>query len=266
MAKKYKIICSILCILLVVAFIYISNKSFTDEKLVSGVYNHPFKDYVVFYPQHQDDEVLWGGSAIVKAIKECGKDNVYVVLVSDGSGVNTFKNKQYRKLSRKEKLEIRNNEFRAALKDLGIKKENIIILADIDKHEGAHFELMKKVALKFEKDLKSVTHVSHCYKYDNHPMHRKNGKVMHELYLKGEIKETMYFLKPKYASKVQSNQRAIYISNDDISYRRVKDACMEYKLLDLSNHRHGIGYTSAQRYFDRLLEDPYLTSILYMPK
>ncbi|EPZ59111.1 hypothetical protein H477_1864 [[Clostridium] sordellii ATCC 9714] len=47
------------------------------------VENKRFKDHVVFYPQHQDDEVLWGGTAIVDAIKECGADNVYVVLVSD---------------------------------------------------------------------------------------------------------------------------------------------------------------------------------------
>lgn len=96
-----------------------------------------FKSNAVFYPQHQDDEVLWGGSAIVNAIKQCGTDNVYVVLVSDGSGVNVFRaNTKFRNLTRKQKEELRNNEFKSALKELGVKQQNIIILADIDKKRG----------------------------------------------------------------------------------------------------------------------------------
>ena len=46
-----------------------------------------FGDTVVFYPQHEDDETLWAGSAILEAIKERGADNVYVVLVSYGTGI-----------------------------------------------------------------------------------------------------------------------------------------------------------------------------------
>lgn len=98
------------------------------------------------------DEVLWGASAIAKAINEVGEDNVYVVLVSDGSGVNVFKNnKKFKNLSREEKKELRNNEFRDALKQLGVKKENIRILADIDEKPGTHYDLMEKTILDFEK-------------------------------------------------------------------------------------------------------------------
>lgn len=69
---------------------------------------------------------MWGGSAIVEAIRQRGSDHVFVVLVSDGSGVNVFKNKQYKGLSREEKSRLRNNEFKAALKDMGISEESTI--------------------------------------------------------------------------------------------------------------------------------------------
>ena len=50
--------------------------------LVSGFgdeedYGHTkFKDNVVFYSQHQDDETLWAASAIIEAINEVGADHV----------------------------------------------------------------------------------------------------------------------------------------------------------------------------------------------
>lgn len=47
---------------------------------------------VVFYPQHQDDETLWAAGAIRNAVQYQGPDNVYVVLVSAGTGLKFFKN------------------------------------------------------------------------------------------------------------------------------------------------------------------------------
>ncbi|HDA5277623.1 TPA: PIG-L family deacetylase, partial [Clostridioides difficile] len=74
--NKYEI----LSIILVLCLILTGFSSYVN-------YSHKkFKDYVVFYVQHQDDEVLWAGSAIVNAIKERGKNNVFVVLVSTGCG------------------------------------------------------------------------------------------------------------------------------------------------------------------------------------
>ena len=48
---------------------------------------------------------------------------------------------------------------------------------------------MREVALNFEEKYKSVTHVAHTYKYDDHIMHRKNGKVIYDLYNEGKIKD-----------------------------------------------------------------------------
>ena len=86
-----------------------------------------FGDTVVFYPQHEDDETLWAGSAILEAIKERGADNVYVVLVSYGTGIKVFKDEKYSNLSNQEKYEYREREFLDAVKELGVKKENIIL-------------------------------------------------------------------------------------------------------------------------------------------
>lgn len=266
MAKKHRIIYILTFIFIVICFISILKKTSSNEDLIEANNKIKFKEHVVFYPQHQDDEVLWGGSAILEAVKTCGTDNVYIVLVSDGSGVNVFEKNKYKDLSRKEKEELRNKEFKAALNHLGIKKENIIILADIDNHEGTHFDLMREIALNFEQKLGSVTHVAQCYKLDNHPMHRKNGKVIHKLLIDGKIKDAMYFLKPKYAKKIDSNQKNIYKVTNKKEYDQVKNACKEYQLIDEKKHRYGIGYTSAHSYFDELLLDPNLTSILYKEK
>lgn len=230
-----------------------------------GIYNRPFKKNVVFYPQHQDDEVLWGGSALRRAINTLGSDHVFVVLVSDGSGVNVFKDKIYENTSRKEKEELRNKEFYAALYDLGIKEENIFILADMDNKKGVHFDLMREIALKFEEKYKSVTHVAHTYKYDDHIMHRKNGKIIYNLYKEGKIKDAMFYLKPKYVKKIPVDKTVIYKATDYEDYESIINACNEYRVINKEKDRKGIGYISAHSYFDQLLSDPELTSVLHLP-
>lgn len=266
MKQKNRIIIILLLLIGIVTItLYINKSNYEIEKHL-GIYERPFKDYVVFYPQHQDDEVLWGGSAIRKAINECGSDHVFVVLVSDGSGVNFFNNRIYKNLTRKQKEELRNKEFRASLKDLGIKPENIIILADIDHKVGNHFDLMQNVALGFEHKYKSVTHVAQSYKYDDHPMHRKNGKVIYDLYKTRQIKDAIFFLKPKYVSKVSVENRIIYNAINYKDKYAIRRACMEYKVVDPTRDRKGIGYISAHSYFDHLLKDEELTSILHLPK
>ncbi|WGX74472.1 PIG-L family deacetylase [Paraclostridium bifermentans] len=125
--KKTNIRISVLILILFIIGIGVKFQGFKSEKFE----HKKLGSHVVFYPQHQDDEVLWGGSAILKAIKECGADNVYIVLVSDGSGVNAFNQiPRFKGINRKEKEDLRNNEFKYALKHLGVKSNNIIILAD----------------------------------------------------------------------------------------------------------------------------------------
>lgn len=238
---------------------FLNSPDITD---IDGVYNRKFKDYAVFYPQHQDDEVLWAGSAIIRALDQCGKDKVYVVLVSDGSGVNVFKDSKYKNLSRKEKQNLRDAEFKASLKDLGVKESNITLLADLDDKEGVNYELMEKIMLQFEYRFKNVTHITHHYKYDDHPMHKKNGAVLKKLKDEGLVKDDLYFIKPQYAKYIAVENRAIYTVNTQEEFNKIKLACKEYKLIDTKNKKFGIGYTSAHNAFDNLLNDPKAKSIL----
>lgn len=266
MSKKNKILlCIFIGLIISIFWMQKTDSDYILEKEI-GIYNRPFKDYVVFYPQHQDDEVLWGGSALKKAVNTLGADHVFVVLVSDGSGVNVFKDKIYKNTTRKEKEQFRNKEFYAALYDLGIKKENVLILADMDNKIGSHFELMRDIALNFEEEYKSVTHISHTYKYDNHPMHRKNGKVIYDLYNDGKIKDAMFYLKPKYIKKIPANKRIIYKATNHEDYESIVNACNEYRVINKGEGRMGIGYISAHSHFDQLLSDPQLTSVLHLPE
>lgn len=260
--KVFKILCSLSLIIIISFYVYgiYSNK---NEEKIEGIYDKKFKEHVVFYPQHQDDEILWAGSAIIKAIEQCGADNVYVILVSDGSGVNVFRqNKKIKDLSIEEKVELRNNEFKAALKQVGVKKENIIILSNIENTPGAHYDLMEKTIIEFENKFDSITQIAHHYKFDDHKMHRKNGQVLKKLSNNHKVKDAMYFIKPKYIKDILTKDRIIYEVNNKDDYEKLKRACDEYKIVNEKNNKFGIGYTSAHSYFDYLLKDPKLTSVL----
>lgn len=254
---KAKLISSVFLILIVgfgIKCLYLKDEKSIDKR---------FKDNVVFYPQHQDDEVLWGGTAIVEAINECGVNNVYVVLVSDGSGANVFnQNPIFKDISREKKKELRNNEFKACLSKLGVNKNNIIILADKAKVVGTHYDLMEETILSFEKNLKSVTHIAHHYKYDDHIMHRKNGQVLKRLKGEHKVEDARYFIKPAYEKYIKKDKQDIYLAQSEKDRVKVKSALDEYKIVDKKHQKYGIGYTSAHSYFDYLYNDPKYTSIL----
>ncbi|MCC0685075.1 PIG-L family deacetylase [Clostridioides sp. ZZV15-6383] len=230
-------------------------------------YSHKkFKDYVVFYVQHQDDEVLWAGSAILNAIKERGKNHVFVVLVSTGRGIYVFnKYKKYENLTDMQKSEYRNREFLASLDNLGVKKENIILLPKKNVNGNTDFNYMEKVALIFEEKLKSVTHIAHTYKLDDHLQHLKNGSVIQNLYNAGKIKDAKYFVKPKFADKITFNNKIVYKANSTEDYEKVKNACEQYKLVDELEYREGIGYKSDHKSFDELLSNKDVPAILHTP-
>ena len=149
-------------ITLIVSFLIILLVGFIDKSTSYDTSN--FGDTVVFYPQHQDDETLWAASAILEAIQERGADNVYVVLVSYGTGIKVLKDEKYSQLSNMQKYEYREREFLDAVKQLGVKQENIILLPRINNSESTSFELMEQTALDFEHRFKNVTHVAHTYK------------------------------------------------------------------------------------------------------
>jgi hypothetical protein len=238
----------------------------TTYDIYSQQNNEKFKDHVVFYCQHQDDEVLWAGSAIINAINEVGRDNVYVVLVSNGSGIAVFdKYKKYENLKTKDKIECRNREFLASTKSLGVKPDNTIILPKTNSNGDSYFESMENIAIEFENKFKSVTHIAHTYKLDDHLQHIKNGSVIQGLYNAGKIKDAKYFIKPKYEDKITMKNKIIYTVKSEKDYNKIKNACEQYKFIDSHNFREGIGYKSDHKSFDKLLKNRTAPSILHTP-
>lgn len=99
---------------------YIKKKILVFSALIS------YKDYVIFYPQHQDDEVLWAGSAIRYAIRARGADHVLIALVSSGTGHKIFKKNEFKNMTQRQKAEYRNREFMESCRHLGIPKKKYI--------------------------------------------------------------------------------------------------------------------------------------------
>lgn len=252
----------IICIPIVISVCLI----ITGFSSMSDYQNRQFKDYVIFYPQHQDDEVLWAGSAIVEAIKERGRDNVFIVQVSNGSGISIFsKDEKYKNMTREEKTKLRENEFLASVDALGVKRENVILLPEINNSGTTDFNLMERVALEFEKNLKSVTHIAHTYKLDDHLQHIKNGSIIQGLYNAGKIEDAKYFVKPKFANKISASKKVVYKADSQDEYEKVKNACEQYKIIDEDNSREGIGYKSDHKSFDKLVGKKTVPAILHTP-
>lgn len=215
-----------------------------------------FKENVVFYAQHQDDETLWAGSAIVEAINEVGADNVYIVQVSYGTGIKILnEDKVFEKMSQEEKYEYREREFLEAVKALGVKEENVILLPRLNKSGSTSFELMEQVVLKFEESLKSVTHVAHTYKLDWHLQHLKNGSVVQSLYNAGKIKDVKYFIKPEYTKDIPRGEKIVYKTMSKEDREKINKACYAYQKIDKNEKREGIGYKSDHKSFERLMRN-----------
>lgn len=247
--RIFKIGISLAIIMMMTLFI----SGFGDEESYGDT---KFKDNVVFYAQHQDDETLWASSAIIEAINEVGADHVYVVQVSYGTGIKILKNdKVFEKMSQNEKYEYREREFLGAVKQLGVKRENVVLMPRLNKTGSTSFEQMEQIALKFEKGLKSVTHVAHTYKLDWHLQHLKNGAVIQSLYNAGKIKDVKYFVKPEYKKDIPHNERIFYKAIKPEDREKIRNACEQYKIIDKDKKREGIGYKSDHRSFDRLMKE-----------
>lgn len=219
--------------------------------------NKPFKKYVVFYPQHQDDEVLWAGSAIRAAINERGADHVFIALVSSGTGHKIFKEGHFKNMTLKEKAEYRNREFLESCKSLGIPRKNIFFLYKERSDWKTDFNFERKFALKMEKKYKSVTHITHSYKYDDHFMHRANGETLYKLWKNGGIDDLRFFIKPfllKYVD-AENNYLNVYSVHTQKDYDMVKNACKAYKYVNFDKARYGIGYKTDYMSFDKLVYD-----------
>ncbi|WAW14446.1 hypothetical protein [Peptostreptococcus equinus] len=235
----------------------IDNIDLTPDYINNNGLNEPFKDYVVFYPQHQDDEVLWAGSVIRDAINRRGASHVFIALVSSGTGHKMFKTEQFKGMSDIEKAEYRNREFISSCLSLGIPKENIIFIYKKRDDWKTDFNLEKEFAIEMENKYKSVTHFTHSYKYDDHFMHRANGETLYKLWQNGQIKDLRFYLKPflvKYVD-ASTNTLNIYSASSKTDYDMIRRACQAYKYTNVEKRRAGIGYKTDGLSFNSLVYD-----------
>jgi len=230
---------------------------------VNRAKSYMFNDTVVFYSQHQDDETLFAGSAIVDAIEAVGKENVYMVLITDGNESGVFSSSRYSNLTLKQKIQLRNNEFNAAVNRLGILKENIIYL---NQPENAINEnVVRDHMLDFETNFGSVTHITHTYQYDYHEQHLTTGRLLYSLYNEGLISDCRFFARKEFIHD-RTNKFLVESVADNIDERnKVLGAIDEYKLDNGDMVREGIGYKSVKRLFDQLYSDKLVTSYLHYP-
>lgn len=234
-----------------------------SQVAVNRAEGYIFNDTVVFYSQHQDDETIFAGSAIIDAIEAVGRENVYIVLISDGDESGIFLDKRYKNLTIAQKTELRNNEFKAATKQLGVLEENLIFL---NQPENTIYEkVVSNTMLNFENKFDSVTHVAHSYKYDLHKQHLKTGQTLYNLYKNGLIKDCRFFGRKELIPT--HNQKALIESVSDNKKEKDKliKAIKEYKLDNKDMVREGIGYKSVKNLFDALTSDPNNTSYLHEP-
>lgn len=233
-----------------------------SETAVNRAKSYIFNEKVVFYSQHQDDETLFAGSAIVDAIKAVGPENVYIVLISDGDESGIFLGDRYKNLSTLEKMRLRNNEFKAATSQLGVLEENLVFLnqPETDLNE----KIIKDTILKFENNSSNVTHITHSYKYDLHNQHLKTGEILYNLYNEGLIADCRFFGRKEL---MPSNSKALIESvADNIAEKnKVLMACYEYRLDNQDMIREGIGYKSVKSLFDALTSNPLTPSYLHEP-
>ena len=251
------------------------------------------KSKVVFYIPHQDDESSYFSQTILKAIKEKGAENVYIVMISDGanSAVNISKtNKHYAEVKSLLKkygitfTQARDNEFMAACKALGFKEENIYFNEDINKlgrlkDGGVKADDVKSTMLYFEKKFKGdVTHITYSFEFETHNDHQQSGEALNELYYDLSIPEetfmSVYFVvRGNYQFKEGDTDNIKMFTLDEINYgNRIINALNMYKEMydspDKTKVRIGIGYRSAGKVIDTVIQNvrnETITTNIHLP-
>lgn len=232
-----------------------------SEIAISRAKSYLYGDKVVFYVQHQDDETIFGGSAVIDAIKSVGSDNVYIVLVTDGSGSNVFNFDRYKDITHQQKVDLRDNEFRAAIDKLGIKLENVVFLNQPE--SKIDNELLKDTVLYFENSFNNVTHITHSYKYETHVQHIATGNTINNLYINGSIKDCRFLAREDKISGISRSSLIESVADDEEEREKVLNACREYELDNKDMVREGIGYKSVSGLFIGLTSNPKVPSYLH---
>ncbi|WP_344381009.1 PIG-L family deacetylase [Georgenia ruanii] len=225
-------------------------------------------DVVVFYPEHPDDEVLLGGSAIRAALAQKGPGNVYVVLVSEGRGVGAlWPGPSLAGMTIAEIGARRVEEFRAAMRALGVEAGHVVVLPDLSPGPADNLAEMRATALDLERTEaragRSVTHVAHSYAADPNVLHRANGRVLKDLADAGLVHDALFWVRPFERLVIPRRDLRRFQALTRADVRAVRAAAAAYARADPAAGLDAIGYRSTPWSFAMLTSDRHLTSYLH---
>lgn len=257
------------------------------------------KSKVVFYVPHQDDEALYYGQTIMKAIKEKGANNVFVVMITDGAGSALATKADIKtklvesKLLKSENAstedtkkafsKARDNEYMAACLELGLPKSNILFNDVSGKTRLADGKVVaadvKTTMQYFENKYKGdVTHVTYTFKFDYHKDHRALGTALNELYYdtntRADAFSSVYFIiRANYNNENGSTSGVKLITlkeiiNGDKLKKALKCYIDPYESNDITKVRIGIGGISVKSEFESVINkvtNKSLTTKLHLP-
>lgn len=241
------------------------------------------KSKVVFYVPHQDDETIYFGQTILKAIKEKGVNNVYVIMVSNGANSSVSKQQKIKNELKSNGIsfsQARDNEYLAACLALGLKEENILFNEDINinrledgtiKAEDVK-ATMKYFENKFNGD---VTHITYSFEYDTHNDHMEMGKALNELYYDLSLKEdsfsSVYYIIRSNYNETTNNTKILKVEEKNNIYKLTNALNMyvnKNNSTDKSKIRIGIGNLSVSAEITRTkteIKEKTLVTKLHLP-
>ena len=163
----------------------------------------------IFYVSHHDDVSLYYGQTITTAIDVLGKENVYVVLLTDGSSVkktDVINNNinEYNRINN-EKLTFMNaydKEYRDALIELGVENIHFIETFDFNRFKdgafnksaktySANMETLKKFIKSYSSKYEDVTHFALTF-LDAYDDHEALGNALTSLYYDTRIDDPSF--------------------------------------------------------------------------
>ena len=257
------------------------------------------KSKVVFYVPHQDDEVLYYGQTIMKAIKEKGANNVFVVMITDGAGSalatkadikaklvdsKLLSNKNASEAETKAAFsKARDNEYMAACLALGLPKSNILfndVSGKTRLKDGKVVAADVKATMNYfeEKYKGDVTHITYTFKFDYHKDHRALGTALNELYYdlntRADAFSSVYFIiRANYDNQNGSTSGVKLITlkeitNGDKLRNALNCYIQPFKSTDLTKVRIGIGGISVKSEFESVITkvtNKTLTTQIHLP-
>ena len=248
---------------------------------------------------HQDDEVLYYGQTIMKAIKEKGANNVFVVMITDGAGSalatkadikaklvdsKLLSNKNASEAETKAAFsKARDNEYMAACLALGLPKSNILfndVSGKTRLKDGKVVAADVKATMNYfeEKYKGDVTHITYTFKFDYHKDHRALGTALNELYYdlntRADAFSSVYFIiRANYDNQNGSTSGVKLITlkeitNGDKLRNALNCYIQPFKSTDLTKVRIGIGGISVKSEFESVITkvtNKTLTTQIHLP-